>query len=129
MSLKRESASRVGGITELTRADLYTTYNRQSQLSRCLILFVASRFNKAPNPHVYSSPAQNRRPRTWLIIKMGKELEQPVSFVDSAFFSRYLGVTPPISVLESSPREKEVTVTLMEELRRQNTFESEQEAK
>ncbi|KAF9478663.1 Poly(A) polymerase [Pholiota conissans] len=41
----------------------------------------------------------------------------------------YLGVTPPISTLESSPREKEVTVTLMEELRRQNTFESEEEAK
>jgi len=40
-----------------------------------------------------------------------------------------LGVTPPISVIESSLREKEVTVTLMEELRRQNTFESEEEAK
>ncbi|KAF8180149.1 Poly(A) polymerase central domain-containing protein [Pholiota molesta] len=41
----------------------------------------------------------------------------------------YLGVTPPISTLESSPREKEVTMTLMDELRRQNTFESEEEAK
>lgn len=41
----------------------------------------------------------------------------------------YLGVTPPISVVESNSREKEVTVTLMEELRRQNTFESEEEAK
>ncbi|PPQ67593.1 hypothetical protein CVT25_012087 [Psilocybe cyanescens] len=41
----------------------------------------------------------------------------------------YLGVTPPISVLESNAREKEVTMTLMEELRRQNTFESEEEAK
>ncbi|KAF4619923.1 hypothetical protein D9613_004921 [Agrocybe pediades] len=41
----------------------------------------------------------------------------------------YLGVTPPISTSESSPREKEVTITLMEELRRQNTFESEEEAK
>ncbi|PCH40954.1 polymerase [Wolfiporia cocos MD-104 SS10] len=41
----------------------------------------------------------------------------------------YLGVTPPISTGESTDREKEVTVTLMEELRRQNTFESEDEAK
>ncbi|KII94657.1 hypothetical protein PLICRDRAFT_693005 [Plicaturopsis crispa FD-325 SS-3] len=41
----------------------------------------------------------------------------------------FMGVTPPISTLESSPREKEVTRTLMEELRKQNTFESEQEAR
>ncbi|KAG2013182.1 polymerase, variant 4 [Coprinopsis cinerea AmutBmut pab1-1] len=41
----------------------------------------------------------------------------------------YLGVTPPISTAESNEREKEVTVTLMEELRRQNTFESEEEAR
>ncbi|KAH6914722.1 polymerase [Coprinopsis sp. MPI-PUGE-AT-0042] len=41
----------------------------------------------------------------------------------------YLGVTPPISTAESNDREKEVTVTLMEELRRQNTFESEEEAR
>ncbi|KAF8165710.1 polymerase [Crassisporium funariophilum] len=41
----------------------------------------------------------------------------------------YLGVTPPISTQESTPKEKEVTATLMEELRRQNTFESEEEAK
>ncbi|KAI0032934.1 Poly(A) polymerase central domain-containing protein [Vararia minispora EC-137] len=43
--------------------------------------------------------------------------------------TRYLGVTPPISTSESTPREREVTLTLMEELRRQNTFESEEEAK
>ena len=42
---------------------------------------------------------------------------------------RYLGVTPPISTSESNPREKEVTVTLMEELRRQGIFESEEESK
>ena len=42
---------------------------------------------------------------------------------------RYLGVTPPISTAESNPREKEVTVTLMEELRRQGVFESEEESK
>ncbi|PFH47805.1 hypothetical protein AMATHDRAFT_66822 [Amanita thiersii Skay4041] len=41
----------------------------------------------------------------------------------------YLGVTPPIAVSESSEREKEVTVTLMEELRRQNSFETEEESK
>jgi len=41
----------------------------------------------------------------------------------------YLGVTPPIAIAESNEREKEVTVTLMEELRRQNTFESEQESR
>jgi len=41
----------------------------------------------------------------------------------------YLGVTPPISTDESTPKEKEVTVTLMEELRRQNTFESEEESR
>ena len=42
---------------------------------------------------------------------------------------RYLGVTPPISVAESNKREKEVTVTLMEELRNQNTFETEAESR
>ncbi|KAI0331301.1 polymerase [Cubamyces sp. BRFM 1775] len=41
----------------------------------------------------------------------------------------YLGVTPPISTSESSPREKEVTATLMEELRKQGIFESEEESK
>ncbi|KAJ7462038.1 poly-A polymerase [Mycena latifolia] len=41
----------------------------------------------------------------------------------------FLGVTPPIATSESNEREKEVTVTLMEELRRQNTFESEEEAR
>ncbi|KAH7916225.1 poly-A polymerase [Hygrophoropsis aurantiaca] len=41
----------------------------------------------------------------------------------------FLGVTPPISSGESSEREKEVTATLMEELRRQNTFESVDEAR
>ncbi|KAA1466552.1 Poly(A) polymerase [Dentipellis sp. KUC8613] len=41
----------------------------------------------------------------------------------------YLGVTPPISTSESNAREKEVTATLMEELRKQNTFESEEEAR
>jgi poly(A) polymerase len=44
-------------------------------------------------------------------------------------FGRYLGVTPPISTGESSDREKEVTTTLMQELRRQNTFESEEESR
>jgi len=42
---------------------------------------------------------------------------------------RYLGVTPPISVADSNEREREVTVTLMEELKKQGTFESEDEAK
>ncbi|KAI0832715.1 polymerase [Trametes gibbosa] len=41
----------------------------------------------------------------------------------------YLGVTPPISTNESSAKEKEVTITLMEELHRQGIFESEEEAK
>jgi poly(A) polymerase len=41
----------------------------------------------------------------------------------------FLGVTPPISTAESTEREKEVTATLMEELRRQNTFESVEEAR
>ncbi|KAF5387807.1 hypothetical protein D9615_000726 [Tricholomella constricta] len=41
----------------------------------------------------------------------------------------FYGVTPPISTSESSEREKEVTVSLMEELRRQNVFENEQEAR
>ncbi|KAJ7368964.1 poly-A polymerase [Mycena albidolilacea] len=41
----------------------------------------------------------------------------------------FLGVTPPIATTESNEREKEVTVTLMDELRRQNTFESEEEAR
>jgi poly(A) polymerase len=38
-------------------------------------------------------------------------------------------VTPPISTNESNPKEKDATVTLMEELRRQNTFESEEESR
>ncbi|KAJ6560277.1 polymerase [Mycena capillaripes] len=41
----------------------------------------------------------------------------------------FLGVTPPIATAESNEREKEVTVTLMEELRRQNTFESDEESR
>ncbi|KAG2343642.1 Poly(A) polymerase [Suillus weaverae] len=41
----------------------------------------------------------------------------------------FLGVTPPISTAESTEREKEVTATLMEELRRQKTFESVEEAR
>ncbi|THH28420.1 hypothetical protein EUX98_g5765 [Antrodiella citrinella] len=41
----------------------------------------------------------------------------------------YLGVTQPVSVAESNDREKEVTVTLIEELRRQGTYEAEEEAK
>ncbi|KAG1873547.1 Poly(A) polymerase [Suillus subalutaceus] len=41
----------------------------------------------------------------------------------------FLGVTPPISTADSTEREKEVTATLMEELRRQNTFESVEEAR
>ncbi|KAL9713055.1 polynucleotide adenylyltransferase [Leucoagaricus gongylophorus] len=40
----------------------------------------------------------------------------------------YLGVTPPISTSESTEREKDLTVTLMEELGRQNMFESEEES-
>jgi hypothetical protein len=52
-----------------------------------------------------------------------------VSDAESVFFSRFLGVTPPISTSDSNDREKEVTITLMEELRRQNTFESEEEAR
>jgi len=42
---------------------------------------------------------------------------------------RYLGVTPPISISESSEREKEVTTSLMDELRRQNTIEGEEETR
>ncbi|KAF8732578.1 hypothetical protein AX14_004185 [Amanita brunnescens Koide BX004] len=41
----------------------------------------------------------------------------------------YLGVTPPIAVSESTEREKEVTQTLMEELRRQSSFETEEESR
>ncbi|KAG2362377.1 Poly(A) polymerase central domain-containing protein [Suillus spraguei] len=51
------------------------------------------------------------------------------SFDPSSAASLFLGVTPPISTAESTEREKEVTATLMEELRRQNTFESVEEAR
>jgi poly(A) polymerase len=44
-------------------------------------------------------------------------------------FRRFLGVTPPIATTESNEREKEVTETLMDELRRQNTFEGAEEAR
>ncbi len=43
--------------------------------------------------------------------------------------SKYPGVTPPIAVAESSPKEKELTASLLEELRRQGMLESEEEAK
>jgi poly(A) polymerase len=42
---------------------------------------------------------------------------------------RYLGVTPPISISDSNEREKEVTASLMDELRRQKTIESEEETR
>ncbi|KAJ6529898.1 Poly(A) polymerase central domain-containing protein [Mycena vulgaris] len=41
----------------------------------------------------------------------------------------FWGVTPPISVAASSEREREITTTLMEELRQQNTFETEEESR
>ncbi|KAJ7289790.1 Poly(A) polymerase central domain-containing protein [Mycena rebaudengoi] len=41
----------------------------------------------------------------------------------------FWGVTPPISVAASSEREREVTASLMEELRRQNMFETEEESR
>ncbi|KIP04893.1 hypothetical protein PHLGIDRAFT_108953 [Phlebiopsis gigantea 11061_1 CR5-6] len=41
----------------------------------------------------------------------------------------HLGVTPPISLAESNDREKLVTKSLMEELKRQGTFETEDESK
>lgn len=41
----------------------------------------------------------------------------------------HLGVTAPISLNDSDDKEKTVTVTLMEELRRQGQFESEEESK
>ncbi|KAI0722729.1 polymerase [Earliella scabrosa] len=41
---------------------------------------------------------------------------------------KYLGVTPPISLAEPNLKEKEVTTTLREELRRQGCYESDEEA-
>ncbi|KAJ7731627.1 Poly(A) polymerase central domain-containing protein [Mycena metata] len=41
----------------------------------------------------------------------------------------YWGVTPPISVQASSEREREITTSLMEELRRQNSFETDEESR
>ncbi|KAF7332615.1 Poly(A) polymerase [Mycena kentingensis (nom. inval.)] len=41
---------------------------------------------------------------------------------------RYLGVTPPIATNESTEREKEATTSLMEELRRQSVFETEEQS-
>lgn len=42
---------------------------------------------------------------------------------------RFLGVTPPIATNGPTPREKEVTSSLLAELQKEGTFESEQEAK
>jgi hypothetical protein len=53
---------------------------------------------------------------------------QPESTHDLSWL-RYLGVTPPISTSESSEREKELTVTLMEELHLQNTMDGEEESR
>jgi poly(A) polymerase Pap1 len=44
-------------------------------------------------------------------------------------FRRFLGVTPPISTLGPNDRDRQVTDTLMEELKRQKTFESEEESR
>ena len=52
-----------------------------------------------------------------------------VRLLSYTMLDRYLGVTPPISVNESNEREKLVTVSLMEELKRQGIFESEEESK
>lgn len=41
----------------------------------------------------------------------------------------HLGVTAPISLNESDEKEKAVTITLMEELKRQEQFETEEESK
>ncbi|KAJ7181371.1 Poly(A) polymerase central domain-containing protein [Mycena crocata] len=41
----------------------------------------------------------------------------------------FWGVTPPISVAQSTEREREITTTLMEELKAQNSFESEEESR
>ncbi|KAL1706819.1 Poly(A) polymerase central domain-containing protein [Schizophyllum commune] len=41
----------------------------------------------------------------------------------------YLGVTPPISIAESSEEDHKLTESLMQELRAQNTFESDQESR
>ncbi|RPD66883.1 polymerase [Lentinus tigrinus ALCF2SS1-7] len=43
--------------------------------------------------------------------------------------AKYPGVTPPIAVTESTPKEKELTASLLDELRRQGMVESENEAK
>lgn len=42
--------------------------------------------------------------------------------------SSYFGVTPPISTSRPTQREEEITVTLIEELRRQGVFESAEES-
>ncbi|KAJ7157963.1 Poly(A) polymerase central domain-containing protein [Mycena crocata] len=41
----------------------------------------------------------------------------------------FLGVTPPISTVESNEREKDITMTLIDELKGQNAFESDEEAR
>ena len=62
---------------------------------------------------------------------MGEEFNtQLQAFAMTSRLSRsFLGVTPPIATTESNEREKEVTETLMDELRRQNTFEGADEAR
>lgn len=73
-------------------------------------------------------------PNLWLFKTTNREPSQPergslpVLSLRSNH-SRYLGVTRPITTAESNPREKEVTATLLEELKRQKTFESDQEAR
>ncbi|KAJ7751873.1 Poly(A) polymerase central domain-containing protein [Mycena maculata] len=48
---------------------------------------------------------------------------------DSHGCVRFLGVTPPIATSESNERERGVTITLVDELRRQDAFESDEEAR
>lgn len=56
-------------------------------------------------------------------------LSPPLSLFMQVIHGRYLGVTPPIATTESNEREKEVTVTLMEELKKQKTVETPEESR
>jgi poly(A) polymerase len=42
---------------------------------------------------------------------------------------KYLGVTPPIALNGPTPRDYEVSDSLLEELKKQGVFETEEEAK
>ena len=102
----------------LSESLLLYSHLRHTVSRRVIFLFCFRGYRNFSNCHLKSCRQKIGYFRSWsFCIPCSK-----------SFIVSYLGVTPPISTAESNEREKEVTLTLMEELRKQGTFESEEEA-